>query len=188
MGIFKKETEKTNRTSLNKISSCLPDQPLDKLENDKLEAADYAHALCNFIHNAETPVTIGIQGGWGSGKTSLITIMQEKLSEKPTRENNMTPTICVNVNAWEHSLFQGKDNKAEVALSLLNGLILGVKQQASDTEWLEDKIKKEISEASTAVESALRGLKLGLGFLIKAGAQMGANMIGAGDISQVKIG
>ena len=52
------------------------DEPVNYLkeENDKLGINDYAKALTNFIENTETPMTIGIQGEWGSGKTSLMNL------------------------------------------------------------------------------------------------------------------
>lgn len=56
--------------------SCITDTPLPALAEDNLDASEYADALAKFIANADTPVTIGIQGGWGSGKTSLITVLQ----------------------------------------------------------------------------------------------------------------
>ena len=37
-------------------------------EDDKLGTNDYANALKTFIENTATPMTIGIQGEWGSVK------------------------------------------------------------------------------------------------------------------------
>ena len=39
---------------------------------DRLGVADYANALSQFIKSTDTPMTIGVQGEWGSGKTSLL--------------------------------------------------------------------------------------------------------------------
>lgn len=168
------------------FKSCLTDKPLDKKANDRLEASEYAQALCRFIRRADTPVTIGIQGGWGSGKTSLITLMQEDLSQQPSGEDE-EPTICVLVNAWEHSLFQSADSKSEVALSLLNGLANGVKSAVEATPWLEQSVKSVIQDQTSKVETALKGIKTGLRFLVRAGAQIGVNLVGGGDISKVSV-
>ena len=35
--------------------------------NDTLKLLPYAHALTDFIHECETPMTVGIQGDWGIG-------------------------------------------------------------------------------------------------------------------------
>ena len=79
--------------------SCITDKPVFSTDNDKLQVQDYALALSRFIQCADTPVTIGVQGGWGSGKTSLISMLQEFFN----RDKNHK-ILSVFVNAWEHSL------------------------------------------------------------------------------------
>lgn len=162
------------------IKSCLTDKPLQCVEDDQLRTSDYAKALTQFIKNADTPVTIGIQGGWGSGKTSLISVLQEQLNNDS--EHN---SLCVPVNAWEHSLFHSNDSKAEVALSLLNGLAKGVKKSVLHAPWLDAPAKTSIDCQSEKVETAIHGLKLGLLFAGKVAAQMLSNAAGLGDISNV---
>lgn len=44
----------------------------DADESDVLEARRFYHGLANFIKNCTTPMTIAIQGDWGSGKTSAM--------------------------------------------------------------------------------------------------------------------
>lgn len=101
-----------------KEHSCISDRPLSSRNDDTLDNNTYVEGLFDFILHAETPVTIGVQGGWGSGKTSLINMLQAKL-----REHEEDRTICVFVNAWEHSLLQAQDSKTEVTLSLLRGVL-----------------------------------------------------------------
>lgn len=164
------------------IKSCLTDKPLCSREDDQLDASGYANALCEFIRNADTPVTIGIQGGWGSGKTSLITVMQADL-----KHDQKHPVLCVFVNAWEHSLFHGSDSKAEVALSLLNGLANGVKKSVAEVTWLDSSAMQIVGAQSEKVESAFDGLKTCLVFAGKVAAQMVSNAVGGGDVSNVKV-
>ena len=46
--------------------------PLETIEvGDSLKTSKYAHALANFIGHCDTPITVGVQGEWGSGKTTL---------------------------------------------------------------------------------------------------------------------
>ena len=52
----------------------ITDQPLSRdgegLEKDSLEVYKYSTVLADFIVGTNTPMTIGVQGEWGSGKTS----------------------------------------------------------------------------------------------------------------------
>jgi len=48
------------------------DEPLKKEGQDLLKIRKYSNALIKYIKSAQTPTTIGIQGEWGSGKTSLL--------------------------------------------------------------------------------------------------------------------
>ena len=54
----------------------ITDKPIDKLEDDLLKVERYSIALSNFIKSSDTPITIGLQGEWGTGKTSLMGLMQ----------------------------------------------------------------------------------------------------------------
>ena len=43
---------------------------------DTLNLLPYAEALRDFIHDCESPMTIGIQGDWGIGRTSLMNMLR----------------------------------------------------------------------------------------------------------------
>ena len=49
------------------------DLPTDK---DSLDFAPYVDALVNACKTGNTPMTIGMFGAWGSGKTSLMKMMK----------------------------------------------------------------------------------------------------------------
>ncbi|MWK54663.1 hypothetical protein GO594_01615 [Pseudomonas otitidis] len=78
--------------------SCFSDQPIKSQQDDHLKNNQYAKGLLEFIKIADAPITIGIQGGWGSGKTSLINLLQNELEAS-------SDSLCINVNAWQQSLF-----------------------------------------------------------------------------------
>ena len=175
------------KDSTEMIKSCLTDKPLQSEEDDNLKAAEYANALTHFIENADTPVTIGIQGGWGSGKTSLITVLQHQLDHNPSHK-----ALCVLVNAWEHSLFHPNDSKAEVALSLLNGLATGIRKsvkavlKSKDNAWLDKTAESVINPQNNAVEKAISLIRGGLRLAAKIGLQAASNAAGlGGDMTHV---
>ena len=56
----------------------------------------YIDGLSKFIQNCETPMTISIQGSWGSGKTSIMTMIQDRIKNR---------VIPVFFNTWQFSQF-----------------------------------------------------------------------------------
>ena len=48
------------------------DIPVETLEQDEFGIERYVRALCDFIKSCDTPVTIALQGEWGSGKSSFM--------------------------------------------------------------------------------------------------------------------
>ena len=45
-------------------------------KTDTLNLLPYAEAMRDFIHDCETPLSIGIQGEWGIGRTSLMNMLR----------------------------------------------------------------------------------------------------------------
>ena len=79
------------------IEDCgLSDDPIDSIEQDKLEFYPLANGLARFILNPATkpPLTIAITGKWGKGKSSLMKLLQGILSKQGVRP--------VWFNAWHH--------------------------------------------------------------------------------------
>jgi predicted KAP-like P-loop ATPase len=46
-------------------------------ETDALDFTPYVETLADIIQTGNTPLTIGVFGTWGSGKTSLIKMQNE---------------------------------------------------------------------------------------------------------------
>ena len=80
------------------------DEALNSGGEDALNIAPYKKALVDFIKRTDTPMTIGVQGEWGSGKTSLLNQIWNDL-DNFNKENNTIPDFRqIWVNSWEHSL------------------------------------------------------------------------------------
>lgn len=92
------------------------DGPLKTLEADRLGLSPYADSLADFIRRCETPITIAIQGDWGTGKTSLMFMVKEAL-EKGKRGNTVR---SVWFNTWQYSQFSAHESlPASLLASLL---------------------------------------------------------------------
>jgi hypothetical protein len=105
----------------NKIS--ITDDPVRTAENggDKLETGPYAKTLGRFILDCETPLTIGVQGEWGSGKTSILNMIKEVIEVPVPRRGGATSVSrSIWVDTWEHSLMKTPE---ECLLSIIEQLI-----------------------------------------------------------------
>lgn len=76
--------------------SVLSDAPSGR-DGDRLEFSRYVEALSEVILNddTQTPFTIGVFGAWGSGKSSLLKMLNEKLAASYTQD-----IIRVDFNPW----------------------------------------------------------------------------------------
>jgi ABC-type polysaccharide/polyol phosphate transport system ATPase subunit len=59
------------------------DRPVGTESNDRPDLGKYAEALRDFVLDCDTTMTIGIQGEWGSGKTSLMNMVRGRIVVRP---------------------------------------------------------------------------------------------------------
>ncbi len=65
------------------------DLPIQCEKDDKLDFSAYCDTLCELIESqfTKTPLTIGVFGSWGTGKTSLMQMIRSKISLDTSRLN-----------------------------------------------------------------------------------------------------
>ncbi len=49
---------------------------------DQLHFSDFRQVLCDILMNAATPLTVGVFGPWGSGKTSFLRMLEQDIKDK----------------------------------------------------------------------------------------------------------
>lgn len=91
-----------------------PDKPVANVNEDLFNVEVYVNALCSFIKNCDTPMTVSIQGDWGSGKTSMMNMM---------RANMRSAVWPVWFNTWQFSQF---DMGNSLAFSMMDVLLKGL--------------------------------------------------------------
>ena len=74
------------------------DEPIKESSSDNLGLKLHSQSLIQFVERTETPITIGIQGEWGSGKTSLMNSIFHHF------DTERTDVKQIWVNSWEFSL------------------------------------------------------------------------------------
>jgi ABC-type phosphonate transport system ATPase subunit len=97
------------------IMASIVDRPKESTEGDLLEIEKYTNGLIKFIESSATPITIGVQGEWGSGKTSLLNTIKEDLCDK-----NGAKHYPIWLNTWEYSLLSSPD---ETLIKIISGLV-----------------------------------------------------------------
>ena len=60
------------------------DEPVQPGKTDNLDINIHSKALTKYVAETTTPITIGIQGEWGSGKTSLINSIYHHFDSEET--------------------------------------------------------------------------------------------------------
>jgi len=88
-------------------------------KTDTLNLLPYAEALRDFIHDCESPMTIGIQGDWGIGRTSLMNMLRG--SGDGEQSGLLDATLCktINLDSWPYSQFDQDDNMVVACLYAL---------------------------------------------------------------------
>ncbi|HEY2859171.1 MAG TPA: P-loop NTPase fold protein [Terracidiphilus sp.] len=80
----------------------LGDQPAEKFSEDRLGFKPYVEAVAKFLTDESTkaPLTMSVEGLWGSGKSSFMRLLQTKLGELGKRR-------FVAFEAWQYSADEG---------------------------------------------------------------------------------
>ena len=134
------------------------DKALEVGGSDDLDISAYHEALVDFIKKTDTPMTIGVQGEWGSGKTSLLNQIWSKLEEFNQEHDDDENFLQIWVNSWEHSLLCSPE---ECLLKIVNEIIHEL--LAADV----DKSKKD--KVKDGVQNLMKGA-LRIGSSLAAGS------------------
>jgi predicted KAP-like P-loop ATPase len=103
--------------------------------NDLLNFQSLSKVAAELIKDSSNePLSIGISGSWGSGKSSLVKMIGKELSEENTEY------IFLEFNAW---LYQGFD---EAKIALLQSVSDKLLEKAETDEKLLEKVKKLVKK------------------------------------------
>ena len=108
---------------------------------DSFNISKYINGLVNFIKSCNTPMTIAVQGDWGTGKTSIMTMIKNELK-------NLKNLNLVWFNTWQFSQFNLGD---KLPLTMLNKLVNEVSSNKESENF------KYIKKAMVGVADAILG-------------------------------
>ena len=112
------------------MSAGFPDVPIEAEGDNQFSTENYVNALFEFILECSTPMTIAIQGDWGTGKTSMMNMIEKKI-KKEKEVKKIEGIECIDFNTWQYSQFNLGD---QLPVLLLNKL---VKTLADKNEKME---------------------------------------------------
>lgn len=97
------------------MKSSIIDVPRRHDQEDLFGIKVYQDALIKYIKLTDTPITIALQGEWGSGKTSLMNLLRWNLCEVDD-----APYFPVWINTWQYSLMK---TPQQAIISILEGIV-----------------------------------------------------------------
>jgi predicted KAP-like P-loop ATPase len=129
------------------------DQPT---ERDALDFTPYVETLADIIQTGDTPLTIGVFGGWGSGKTSLMRMVQHGI---PDSDYNGLPEdyTIVWFDAWKY------DKEETLWRAFLLRILTALKETAASQGQPVEEFEKLQSLLSREMElEKVGGVKIDL--------------------------
>lgn len=170
-------------SSIYKNGSIIPRNKLSDADNpDKLGTGGYALTLAQFIRNCETPLTIGVQGEWGSGKTSLLNMIREEIEQSERQFRNsiikgQEEYRTIWVNTWEHSLMK---SPGECLLSIVEEIIQEI-ASADGSYKSAERAKKALAALAQGALKVGAGMAFGTG-----GAKVADDLLSSSYTNRVK--
>lgn len=132
----------------------VPDRPIQAKtpdEADKLDQQDrfgfgagIVSELQTAIYQTETPFVYGVLGDWGTGKTSILRLLEGRLKAKIADESGPRPFIPIWFDAWKY------ENEASIVYPLLHT----IKQHYESNAKLLPKIERAFGKAFRKVMAA----------------------------------
>lgn len=158
--------------------SSITDKPISTLNQDLLKVEKYSLALSNFIIRSDTPITVGLQGEWGTGKTSLMSLLLEDFNEKNI--------ACSWVNTWEYSLFRDAN---ETTPGVLRGMLEKLKESCKSRGiWtLKDDTEEKFKSAARFLGGLANQIVANqTGIDVKGAAVGGGNQKSSAEVAEIK--
>lgn len=108
--------------------------PDNETARDFLNFSGVADTVAEIIVQARgRPISIGVSGAWGIGKSSLIKLTQASLAGRP-RKDGERDFVFVEFNAW---LYQGYD---DARAALMDVIASKLEEEAKERETAVDKV------------------------------------------------
>lgn len=177
-----------NNLEVHRVTSVIDNPRKSNETEDYFGIDNYSKGITEFVRYSRTPLTIAIQGEWGSGKTSLMNYVNNELCGFDKSFESIW------LNTWEHSiLVQDKNTVLVVIENILEKTIDTIEQSIRlESNQDNNEHQKEISKVKKSLERAkmfLQRNKLALAELAKLGLdKMGVEATPLIDMATLTLG
>lgn len=141
------------------MKSSIIDVPRRHDQDDLFGIKVYQDALIKYIKLTDTPITIALQGEWGSGKTSLMNLLRWNLCDT---DNALYFPVWI--NTWQYSLMK---TPQQAIISILEGIVNQIGAINPNAKWNESKKKiggifKKMATVGAKVAAGVAGIDGGV--------------------------
>jgi hypothetical protein len=149
-------SEVTLRETPLKFSSHLGENDAAR-DADTLNLIPYAEALRDFIHDCETPLTIGIQGDWGTGRTSLMNMLRGGENGAQYGLLDSSHCLAISFDSWPYAQF---DHEGNLAIGCMSALTRNLGEALQQTRELDQEaIQTGLSAANHRLNIAMNQVR-----------------------------
>lgn len=126
---------------------------------DLLNNAAIAKTIVSLIKDSkEQPISVGIHGDWGAGKSSILEMVENEVKNSPSEDGKKY--LCIRFNGWRHQGFE--DSKVALMSSIISELQRKETLSAKAGETLK-KLWKNINWMSVAKATGKTALGIATG-------------------------
>lgn len=114
----------------------------NETSEDLLGFKVHADLLIDIIKDESVlPITVGVFGDWGSGKSSILQIVKEEFNKEDDKDS-----LCIYFNGWA---FEGYD---DAKAALLNSILKELENNKKISEEIKDTIKEKAKKLWKSVD------------------------------------
>ncbi|SIS49944.1 KAP family P-loop NTPase fold protein [Belliella pelovolcani] len=114
----------------------------NETSEDLLGFRVHAELLINILNDESVlPITIGVFGDWGSGKSSILQIVKEEFEKEDDKDS-----LCIYFNGWT---FEGYD---DAKAALLNSILKELEDNRKISAELKDTIKEKAKKLWKSID------------------------------------
>jgi len=134
------------------------DQNDEARKADTLNLLPYAEAMRDFIHECESPISIGIQGDWGVGRTTLMNMLRGSGDSQQSGllDGNLCKTISL--DSWPYAQFDQNDNVTVACLYALTNQLGQVLGQEPDIDQAD--LKERLEAANDKLVTVMQQIRV----------------------------